>query len=80
MGLFGISFAFLAKYRVDIVSSISDASEDTFAIIVVFEFPPNESLSTVVNTESLNRTGSVLFLDVEFLTNVLMQCDRVESD
>lgn len=60
-------FALTAKFIVDIVSEIASSFEDNVAIRTVLEFPPKESFSIFVNTES--RYGMwVAFVDNFYIT------------
>jgi len=79
MGLFGINLALDANTNVEIVSSALYALGEIFAMITVFELPPSESFSTVVNIESLYLTG-IFLVFFEFSIIVLITWLNVERD
>lgn len=49
---FLIFFALVANFNVEIVSENASGAGEIMTIIVVLQFPPNESLSNQVNLES----------------------------
>jgi len=49
---FLIFFAQVANFKVEIVSENASGAGEIITIIVVLQFPPNESLSNLVNLES----------------------------
>jgi hypothetical protein len=74
---FLILLALSAYFSVFIVSSIALTAGETQAIMTVFVFPPNESLSNLVNLEFLYGTKIPFFLG---LLKILIQFPRANKD